>query len=80
MKNQAVRVCGIVIVLAYIAGVICLFSHLTGIGIALWVLSTIFGAGFLWYQDQKKRREELEKELARGDDKDPEGEDPKENA
>lgn len=44
---------GVVLTLLYVVGLVFMFMRQMGIGLSLWVISTVGGIFFLWYTRQK---------------------------
>ncbi len=58
-------VVGIGLTLCYFAGLLTMLFHSLGLGLLLWVISTVGGMGFLYYYRQQAVRDAVEEEARR---------------
>ena len=69
-RNQRIRniVC-IVLVALYAIGLVCMFLNAFGVGLALWVASTVGGMAALFHIRNKEEKDAFERGKGDGDDK-----------
>lgn len=68
VPDKVKAVVGIGLTAAYLLGLLSMIFFSLGLGLLLWVVSTVGGMGFLYYYRQKERQLEEERKRQAGED------------